>query len=72
MSKQPTGKSALSEGLLQPTEELKGLLRERFPEKGKTERIASRVAKVDQDLPPINLTPEQWRMIAEDDDVLEQ
>ncbi len=57
---------------LKPTPELQRLLRERFTPEGKAERVARALAALHAPLPEINLTPEQWKTIAEDDDLLEQ
>jgi len=50
---------------------LEELIRQRFPGEGKAERIARAVAALQQD-PPIHLTPEQWKWIAEDPDLEDQ
>ena len=57
---------------LKPTPELERLLRERFSPQGKEERIARRLAALEDDLPPIQLTREQWKAILEDEEALEQ
>jgi hypothetical protein len=56
-----------------PTPELQRLLRERFTPEGKAERVArSLAALAEAHSNPIKLSPEQWKIIAEDPEVGEQ
>jgi len=54
-----------------PDSKLETLKRQRFNPEGKAERVARSLAALNQE-EAIQLTPEQWRRIAEDPDIEDQ
>lgn len=53
--------------------EFERMLREKFSPEGREERIARSLAALrEAQAHSIKLTPEEWKMIAEDDDFLDQ
>ena len=56
---------------LSPEERLKRLKAAKWPEQGRAERITEARAAWDALPPPPELTPAQWKQVAEDPDVEE-
>lgn len=70
----PESAAATQSEPLKPTPELLEMIRKRFPPEGKAERVARSLAALAeaQKAEPIKLSHEDWKIIAENDDLLEQ